>query len=631
MSLFRPCRPDLRIASVMKDSPFKGVGTKMMASVRVLLVLAVALLFPGLLHPTPQPPKADESSGQPRFDGPAELPRVQVRSALADTPAPGRTRLVKEGDNLQDALNDAKCGDTLKLQAGATFGGFYRFPQKSCDDSHWIIVRTSASDDTLPPEGTRITPCYAGVSSLPGRPDFHCPSPRNVMAKIELDVKAEAGPIDFMDGANHYRFIGLEITRGMPKLHLRNLVRLKEPEFAAHHLVFDRVWVHGTAQEETKGGVHLSGTTYVAIVDSYFSDFHCIAAKGTCTDAQAINGGTGEAPGGPYKIENNFLEASGQSVMFGGGPGTTTPADIEIRRNHLFKPLIWKPDEPGFVGAYTGNPFIVKNSFELKNAQRVLFEGNVLENSWGGFSQTGFSVVLAPGNQGGHCPLCRVTDVTIRYCRIRNVGSVIVIGTGVGAKKGFFASAAERYSIHDLLVDDIEGHAYKGFGLFAIIISDQPPIKDVHFDHVTAFPPHAILTVINRKEKLPGLSITNSIFDAGERQIASAGGGPQNCASPRDRDPGGVLNQCFANPVVANNLIIGGSGSWPAHNILVKDAGAAGLWKKQTQTGTEYRVCREKGEAASCTKTSPALRAGSDGKNIGADIDEIDKATAGVI
>jgi hypothetical protein len=629
MWLFRHCIPGLRIASVRKDSPFKGVGIEMMASVRVLLVFAVALLFPCFLHPAPQRPKADESSGQPRFDGPAELPRVQVRSALADTPAPGRTRLVKESDNLQDALNDAKCGDTVKLQAGATFRGIYHFPQKSCDDSHWIIIRTSASDDTLPPEGTRVTPCYAGVASLPGRPDFHCPSPRNVMAKIELDVKAEAGPIAFMDGANHYRLIGLEITRAMPELHLRNLVHMKDPEDTAHHLVFDRLWVHGTARDETKGGVHLSGT-YVAIVDSYFSDFHCISKKGSCTDAQAINGGIGDAPEGPYKIENNFLEASGQSVMFGGGPGTTTPADIEIRRNHLFKPLIWKADEPGFVGAYTGDSFIIKNNFELKNAQRVLFEGNVLENSWGGYSQTGFSILLAPGNQGGHCPQCRVTDVTIRYCRIRNVASGIVFGTG-GGKLQVFAAAAERYSIHDLLVDDIKGKAYKGFGLFAIIISNVPPIKDVHIDHVTAFPPRAILTVINRREKLPGLSITNSIFDAGERQIASAGGGPENCALQREQNPERVLNLCFANPVFAHNLIIGGYGAWPDHNILAKNADAAGLWKKQTPMGTEYRICREKGEAASCTKTSPALRSGSDGKDIGADIEAIDKATAGVI
>jgi hypothetical protein len=61
--------------------------------------------------------------------------------------------------------------------------------------------------------------------------------------------------------------------------------------------------------------------------------------------------------------------------------------------------MIWKPDQPGFVGSATGNAFIVKNLFELKNAQRVLFEGNVLENVWGAFSQSGFAVLLTPANQ----------------------------------------------------------------------------------------------------------------------------------------------------------------------------------------------------------------------------------------
>jgi hypothetical protein len=452
------------------------------------------------------------------------------------------------------------------------------------------------------------------------------------MAKIELDVKSEVGPIIFMDGANHYRFIGLEITRALPELHLRNLVQLKDfVEGTAHHLVFDRLWLHGTPQDETKAGVFLSGITNAAIVDSYFSDFHCIAGKGSCTDAQAVGGGTGHSPGGPYKIENNFLEASGQSVMFGGGGGTITPTDIEIRHNHLFKPLIWRPDEPGFVASYTGKPFISKNHFELKNAQRVLFEGNVLENSWGGFTQTGFSILLNPGNQGGHCPTCRVTDVTVRYCRIRNVGSAIQIATAGGKIKAF-AAAGERFSIHDVVVDDIVGRAYKGFGAFAEIASNQPPLKDIHLDHVTAFPSRAILLVINRGgEKLSGISITNSIFEAGEQQMASAGGGPENCVSAKEKEPAGILNLCFANPVFAHNLILGGRGTWPDHNILVKDAGAAGLWKRQTQAGAEYRICREKGEAGSCPKASPAVRSGSDGKNIGADLDEIDKATAGVI
>jgi hypothetical protein len=41
--------------------------------------------------------------------------------------------------------------------------------------------------------------------------------------------------------------------------------------------VVDRSWLHGALQDETHAGVKLSGMTNVAVVDSYFSDFHCIA------------------------------------------------------------------------------------------------------------------------------------------------------------------------------------------------------------------------------------------------------------------------------------------------------------------------------------------------------------------
>src|SRR6266513_5000699 len=110
------------------------------------------------------------------FDGPAELPRIYVSSALSGTPTPGKVRMVMEGSDLQEALNSASCGDTIKLQEGVSFPGRFHLPGKPCDDAHWIVIRTSAPDDSLPREGNRILPCYAGIASLPGRPDFHCSS-----------------------------------------------------------------------------------------------------------------------------------------------------------------------------------------------------------------------------------------------------------------------------------------------------------------------------------------------------------------------------------------------------------------------------------------------------------------------
>ena len=113
---------------------------------------------------------------------------------MADTPAPGAIINVNAGGDLQTALNTAQCGDTLELEAGATFTGYFSFPAKACDNEHWIIVRTSALDTDLPAEGQRLTPCYAGVASLPGRPQYTCNNPQNVLAKI-VSAGTSASPV----------------------------------------------------------------------------------------------------------------------------------------------------------------------------------------------------------------------------------------------------------------------------------------------------------------------------------------------------------------------------------------------------------------------------------------------------
>jgi hypothetical protein len=268
------------------------------------------------------------------FDGPAELPREYVKSSLKDTPASGKVWMVRAGESLRPVLEKATCGDVIQLQAGATFTGNITVPAKSCDDAHWIVIRSSAPDSSLPPEGVRLTPCYGGTASLPGRPKWNCASPADVLAKIELNGGG-SGPISFAAGANHYRLIGLEVTRTVSTATVNALIQFQG---AADHIVFDRLWIHGTPQDETTRGILLGQTKYVAIVDSFFNDFHCISKTGSCVDAQAILGGIGDGPMGPYKIVHNFLESSGENIVFGDGRATATPQDIEVRRNHMFKP-----------------------------------------------------------------------------------------------------------------------------------------------------------------------------------------------------------------------------------------------------------------------------------------------------
>jgi hypothetical protein len=119
-------------------------------------------------------------------------------------------------------------------------------------------------------------------------------------------------------------------------------------------------------------------------------------------------------------VINNYLEAAGENVMFGGGHSLFgaegTPADITIRRNHLFKPLKWWREHP----SSDGSRWTVKNLLELKMAKRVVVENNILENSWP-HAQIGYGIVLSPTNDINLDPWATVEDVTIRNNVIKNV------------------------------------------------------------------------------------------------------------------------------------------------------------------------------------------------------------------
>ena len=568
-----------------------------------------------------------QNSEPAKYDGPAELPLVYMKTALIETPAHGKLIHVSAADNLQHALDGAQCGDTIALKPAYTFTGTFTLPAKNCDDTHWIIVRSDVADSSLPPEGVRLTPCYAGITSLPARPPFRCPSPKNVLAKLVL-VKGVDGPIRLAEGANHYRLIALEVTLAEGGPAANHLVSVDHGGLA-NHIIFDRMWMHGTAQGEIKGGIQFGGGTYIAVLDSYFSDFHCIAKTGACTDAAAVSGGNGDNPMGPYKIVNNFLEAAGENIIFGGGRATYSPADIEIRHNHMFKPLTWMRGHMGFVGGADGNPFIVKNLFELKNAQRVLFEDNLLENTWGGFTQAGFGILITAKNQAGMhgnnlCPDCQITDVTIRDCKVRHVASGMQIGNGL-SDNGGVAKDGQRYSIHDIIIDDVEGHNLGGAGnLFQLSTGrGAPTLQNVTINHITAFAPTGLFNIGDEvtNPKMSHFVFTNNIVLAGERGITSTGGGPKNCAFPgRGGTPGSMLQSCFNDFIFTHNAIIGGNSAWPKDNFFPKKPSDVGFLNYSDGVGGDYRLL----------PSSKFLKAGSDGTALGADVARVQAALAGV-
>src|SRR5262245_64589096 len=74
--------------------------------------------------------------------GDPEPPRVFLDSTYA-APA-GKTINVMAGGSVQAAIDQARPGDVIKLQAGETFTGNLRLTNKKGSD--WIVIRSSAAD-----------------------------------------------------------------------------------------------------------------------------------------------------------------------------------------------------------------------------------------------------------------------------------------------------------------------------------------------------------------------------------------------------------------------------------------------------------------------------------------------------
>ncbi|HYO92632.1 MAG TPA: hypothetical protein VEQ40_13405, partial [Pyrinomonadaceae bacterium] len=66
---------------------------------------------------------------------------------------------VRAGDDLQRAINEARPGDTIYIEAGAVFKGPFTLPRKNSDA--FITIRTLAPDASLPAANQRISPAYA--------------------------------------------------------------------------------------------------------------------------------------------------------------------------------------------------------------------------------------------------------------------------------------------------------------------------------------------------------------------------------------------------------------------------------------------------------------------------------------
>jgi hypothetical protein len=311
-----------------------------------------------------------------------------------------------------------------------------------------------------------------------------------------------------------------------------------------------------------------------------------------------------------------------------------TPADIQILNNHFWKPWQWMRGNANFVGGAAGDPFIVKNHLELKNAMRVLIDSNLMENNWGGFTEGGYGIVIAPKSQhmpdgSNACSLCQVTDITFRNGHISHSGSGFRLATALSGNgvDGGPALAGARWSIHDVVLDDLSTK-YVGNGTAIEILNtwQTNPLNSVTINHVTAFPDSAshMLTIGNTASAAPmyGLVFTNNLIVTGRYPVWNTGGST-SCAV--GDVPLTTINNCFATKIFANNGLIATPAAfppsaWPSNNMFPPTITDVDFANYNNGNGGNYQLM----------PSSSYKNLGTDGKDLGANIVQLNAAMASV-
>ena len=479
----------------------------------------------------------------------------------------GQLIRVTPGADLQQAIDRARPGDTILLTPGATYTGHFLLPRTS--GTQFITLRT-ADAAGQPRAGMRMSPA-------------HAPS----LAKLQSPDTQPA--LRTAPGAHHWR---LQLLEFLPTQKGRgDIIALGDGSRAQHdlaqvpqQLIVDRCYIHGDPAHGQKRGIALnSGTTTIS--NSYIAG---IKAKGQ--DTQAIGGWNGP---GPYVIENNYLEAAGENFMLGGSDpaiqGLVT-ADVVFRGNHLSKPIAWRDEG-----------WTVKNLFELKNARRVLVEGNLMEYAWRD-GQVGYAIVLTPRNQDGAAPWATVEDVTFRHNIVRHAGGGMQI---VGADTIHSSGSTRGIHIVDNLFYDIDATRWGGTGAF-LLIGNGP--RDILVEHNTVDQSGNIIMVYGGSKEaavpVEGLQFRNNLLRHNRYGVHGT-----------DRAPGAdSLRAFFPDVQFEGNVIAGGnSRQYPSRNMFISSE----EFDRQfvDMPGGDFRLRPD----------SRFRRAGTDGKDVGADLAAIAK------
>lgn len=466
---------------------------------------------------------------------------------------------VPAGGDLQEALNNARPGDTIYLQPGATYTGNFILRPRQGNNTRPTTIRTAGPDPV--PAGERMSPDRAATLAK-------LRSPNNLPALATAPL-ARGWRVELVEFLANREGAGDIITLGDGSSAQNRVATIPSD------LALDRVYIHGDASQGQKRGISLNAAR-VEVTNSYISDIMAVGQ-----DSQAIAGWNGP---GDYRIENNFIEAAGENILFGGAqPGILelTPSNITIRRNTISKPLSWR--QPGAN-------WQIKNLLELKNARNVVIEDNLLERNWSQ-AQSGYAILFTVRSEGGGCPWCEVSDVRFQRNTIRDVAAGFNI-------LGYDSPPSRQTSnivIRDNVIDGLDGRAWGGDG-YLLQITERP--REIVVDHNTVIQGESsgIAKIDGRVDEFV---FTNNLTGNGAYGIIASGRAPGNDS----------IGAVLPGARISGNVIAGGNESaMPPGNLFP----SMEEFRRQFVNfrGRDYRLKDD----------SPWVKSGSDGRPIGADL-----------
>jgi hypothetical protein len=345
-------------------------------------------------------------------------------------------------------------------------------------------------------------------------------------------------------------------------------------------LIFDRIYIHGLSDTSTKRGIQMDAQG-IAIVDSYCDEIHAVGQDSQCF--ASWNGS------GPFLIQNDFIQAGAENIMFGGADPSITdlvPSDITVVGNLIQKNTAWR----GRAAPYN---WVVKNLFELKNAQRVLLDGNVIQYTWAAAQDE--ALLIRSANQSGACTWCVVQDVTVTHNIIQHAPIGVVLAPIGGP---YSAVPTGRVLIQNNVLNDISSVNWGTRGcLFQLNSGTGFAVHDWIIDHNTGFD-DGCYAIMGDSGTIQDLQLINNIGTYGTYGIYGTGESPGN----------NTLNFYAPVRVYHNMVFITSSGTCPRCTY------PSGTFYN---TQTEVDFTNHAGGNFQLTSRSRYYHAGTDGKDVG--------------